>query len=145
MYRSKTGVELGAHASLRRVKLHLTEMLIEGVSYVRNNMDSISEDYFQEFQYGLELAWRMDQSYDIPYSLIPYIGLKYSDAEIDADFTVNEIRYNATADNQDLGLFVGLTLVPKIESLPATKRMVINLEARFIDEKAVDVEMLYRF
>lgn len=146
LYRASNGLELGVHASYRRAEMNLSEATIDGTVYRKDSMSSVSDGFFKERQIAFEVAWNADYVYDIPYGFIPYVGLKYSDVEVDVDFTVGGTQRNASAkEDQSIGLFVGFTIIPRLEALSDTNPIAINIEGRFIDEQAVDVEMMYRF
>jgi|GEM_PF-2039654 len=145
-YRAENGLEVGGHASYREVDLELTEAIVAGTLYNRGSLESVSDGKFREYQLALEVAWRADKIYELPYGFIPYMGVKYSDADIDCDFTLGGSKRDASSDgDSSLGLFVGITLIPGFETFSMMKDIVFNIEGRWLDEKAVDISLMRKF
>ncbi|MBC8474035.1 MAG: hypothetical protein H8D54_04450 [Candidatus Omnitrophica bacterium] len=146
LYRAENGLEVGSHASYREVDLELTEAIVAGTLYNRGSLESVSDGKFREYQLALEVAWRADKIYELPYGFVPYMGVKYSDADIDCDFTVNGLKRDASASSsENLGFFVGITIIPRFEVFPMMKDLVFNIEGRWLDETAVDISLIHRF
>lgn len=140
IYRWDNGLEIGLNLSYRRADLELEKTTIDGTTYQRNQMTQLKDGNFEEYQGALELAWKTDV-------FTPYIGVKLSEAEVDASFTVNGAQHDADGRkaSQNIGAFVGLAITPKLSGLPLSEQLEINLESRFIDEEAFNVGISYRF
>ncbi|MBU1062316.1 MAG: hypothetical protein KJ952_06345 [Candidatus Omnitrophica bacterium] len=134
------GFEIGGGASYRAAEMTLDKVTIDNIAYTRANMDTLSDGDFEEWQVALECAWRLD-------FLTPYIGVKYSDVEVDGDVTYATVRYDASGKNSQakVGGFAGLTITPKIDGVPKSEQIAINIEARFIDESAFNAGITYKF
>lgn len=137
IYRWDNGLEIGGALSMRQVDLTVDKATIDGISYEKIDLDSVRDGEYTEWQAALELAYKAEY-------LIPYIGLKYSDVEVDGDVTDSTVQYNASGKNagQNIGVFAGVTLVPELGD---SKQIAINVEGRIIDEEAVSVGVSYRF
>jgi len=134
------GLELGAGASYRTAEMTLDKATIDGIAYNRADLDTLSDGDYEEWQVALESAWKLD-------FLTPYIGVKYSDVEVDGDVTLATTRYDASGKNSQskVGGFAGLTITPKIDGMPKSEQIAINIEARFIDEDAFNAGITYKF
>jgi len=142
IYRWLNGVEIGANASYRTAEMTLESVTLNNENLSRSALTSVRDGDFQEMQGAIEIAWRTEW-------FTPYIGAKYSDVEVDADFTYNG-RRKADGKNaaQNLGAFIGFSITPdltKLEDLERSKAIIINFEARFIDEEAFNVGISYTF
>lgn len=140
IYRWDNGLEVGVNASYRQAEMNLDQATVTNIKYTKAQMTSINDGEFQEYQGALEVAWRTDL-------LTPYIGVKVSEVEVDADFTLNGTQRNASGKNaaENVGVFVGLEITPKLAEFPKSEQLAINLEGRFIDEEAFSVGVSYRF
>jgi len=134
------GLEIGINGSYRRADMELDKVTIESNSYTRKDMDVVSDGYFEEYQGALEIAWKTDH-------FTPYIGVKYSEVEVDCIFTTGGAQRDASQKNasENVGAFVGLTINPSLEVLPKSEQLTINLEGRFIDEEAFTGSLCYKF
>jgi len=140
IYRWSNGLEIGANASYRSAEMNIETSTIGGTEYKTSQMTSKADGDFEEIQGALEVAWKTNY-------LTPYIGVKFSDVDVDANFTVGGSARNASGKNSasNIGAFVGLTLTPRLEESPKSEQVIINVEARFIDEEAVSIAASYRF
>lgn len=143
IYRWDNGLEVGAGASYRTAEMNFKDATIAGVEYERNSstVTSVNDGDMEEIQLALELAWKREY-------FAPYIGIKLSDIEVDAEFTTSGLERKAANidSNQNVGVFVGLTITPKIDVFgDKNERIAINIEARFIDEEAVSIGASYKF
>jgi opacity protein-like surface antigen len=141
IYRWNNGLEIGAGASYRTADMPLDSAQVAGISYKKSQITSIRDGEFSEVQVAFECAWKTEY-------FIPYAGLKYSNVEVDADFTADGTVRKATGkeSDQNVGVFVGLSIAPKIDALgEQSDRLAINVEGRFIDEEAVSVGVSYKF
>ncbi len=137
IYRWDNGLEIGGSLSFRQADLELTSATIDGTGYDKTALDSVRTGDYTEWQAALELAYRVEY-------LIPYIGMKYSDVEVDGDVTLATIQYNASGANasQNVGVFAGLTIVPEFGD---SNQIAINIEGRAIDEDAWTAGVSYKF
>jgi len=143
IYRWDNGLEVGAGASYRTADMNFEDATVAGTEYKRNSgaVTLVTDGEMEETQLALELAWKTEY-------LMPYIGIKYSDIEVDAKFTADGAERKATGVNadQNIGVFVGLTITPKIDAFgDKSDRIAINIEGRFIDEEAVSIGASYKF
>lgn len=136
------GLEIGVNASYRRSVMELDTTTIDSITYKRGDLSSLEDGDFVEYQGALEAAWKMG-------SFIPYVGVKYSEVEVDAIFTVLGERRDATGKNagENFGAFVGFTFAPGLSGSqqPVIDQYTINVEGRFIDEEAINVGISYKF
>jgi len=139
-YRWDNGLEIGLAGSYRQADMIIENSTIDGTLYEGTSMASKVEGEFTEYQAAVELAWRTEY-------FVPYVGIKYSDVEVDANFNLGLQDKNASGKNADLnvGVFVGLTITPKLANMPKSEHLAINLEGRFLDEEAVNVGVSYKF
>lgn len=142
IYRWENGFEVGAGANYRIADMNLEQMAVAGTTFLRNDGGVIVTDgEMEEVQIALETAWRTDY-------FVPYVGIKYSDIEVDAKFTAdgNEHVASGVSSSQNFGAFAGLTILPEIAAFgDKTSRIAINIEGRFIDEEAVSIGASYTF
>lgn len=141
LYRWDNGFEVGVNASYRTAEMNFDETTIGGNYNVkRETMSSVIDGDFSEWQGALELAWKHD-------IFTPYAGVKYSDVEVDSEYTLSGIVRSAKGRNasQNVGVFVGLALTPKMDSDLLAERLMINVEGRFVDEEAINVSASYKF
>jgi opacity protein-like surface antigen len=84
----------------------------------------------QEWQFGPFVGYRIMK-------LLPYVGVKYSDVRLRFKEQGGE-TYKFKADDH-FGAFVGLTydIIPR--------KLGLNLEGRFIDETAVNFNVIFKF
>jgi len=140
VFRLDNGLEMGLNASYRRADMELDKVTIGTDSYTRKDLTIVSDGYFEEYQGALEIAWRTDY-------FTPYIGVKYSEVEVDSIFTVGGAQRDASQKNasENIGAFAGLTITPDLVILPKSEQLSINLEGRFIDEEAFSGSLAYKF
>lgn len=141
IYRWENGIEIGASASYREAEMTLTKATIDSAVWEKRTLNSIRNDKYQEFQVAGELAWKTEL-------ITPYIGVKYSDAELGSDFTIGGVsRRNTSSSNaaENVGIFLGFTLTPKTNMIEEVCRLSINVEGRLIDEEAFNIGISYRF
>ncbi|MFC1666272.1 hypothetical protein ACFL0P_00180 [Candidatus Omnitrophota bacterium] len=142
VYRWDNGLEIGANVSYRQAEMSLDTVVKEGTTYEKGSgaLSAINSGKFQETQTAIELAWKTDY-------LIPYVGIKYSDVDVDADYTLLGALVDANKSaSENIGLFVGLTITPKLQALPnEAEQISINVEGRFVDEEAINAGITYKF
>jgi len=140
LYRWDNGLEIGAGASYRQAEMNIEKATIDGNSYDRAQFALVNDGDLSEWQAAVELAWNLD-------FFVPYVGIKYSDVEVDGDVTLAITQYNGSGKDAgtNVGGFVGVTLLPRLDGIPKSEQVSINVEARFIDENALNVGLAYKF
>ncbi|MFH1783102.1 MAG: hypothetical protein ABH848_05755 [Candidatus Omnitrophota bacterium] len=140
IYEWDNGLEVSALGSYRIADMNIDKVTIDGAAIAKSNMTDIKNGEYAEWQVAGELAWKMDY-------VTPYVGIKYSEVEADANFTYGGTARNASGKNADenLGVFVGITITPKMTDVPAMEQIAINVEGRFGDEEAINAGITYRF
>ena len=141
IYRWDNGLELGAGASYRTAEMSIDSATIDSAAVAKADMSAYNNGDFTEQQIALEVAWRGD-------IFVPYAGIKYSDVEVDADFTTSGSQRKATGQGAGdvIGAFVGLSIAPKLDVLgDKAERIAINVEGRFVDEEAISGSVTYKF
>lgn len=143
IYRWENGIEVGASASYRSADMCLSEVQYDtqNGSVIRTKSQITARDgELQEWQAAVEVGWRTRL-------ITPYLGVKYSDVEVDGDFTIDGETRNASGRNASMnaGVFVGCTITPKIPSMPKSEQLALNVEGRFLDEEAVNFGVTYKF
>ena len=141
IYRWNNGLEVGTGISYRQVDMKIEKATIDSTEYTYADMTTPIDGDMEEVQVAAELAWRNEY-------FTPYVGIKYSDIEVDSTFTVGSVERDASGKKSDgnIGAFIGLSITPKIDALgDNTDRLAINLEGRFVDEEAMSVGVSYKF
>lgn len=141
LFRADNGIEVGGHVSYRQADMELDKATIAGISYTKSQLTNVVDGDFKEWQAALEIAWKTDMG------IIPYAGVKYSEVEVSAEYKLAPTLYSAKEKNagENVGVFAGLTFIPKISSMPLSEQITINVEGRFIDETAVNAGISYKF
>jgi opacity protein-like surface antigen len=85
---------------------------------------------FQEWQFGPFVGYRI-------MNFLPYVGVKYSDVRIKFSSAEDAETTKFKAEDH-VGMFAGLTY----SILP---QLMLNLEGRFIDETALNFNVIFRF
>lgn len=141
IYRWNNGLEVGASAGYREADMLITKSTIDNVAWDKNQMGGLKNDgKFTEYQMGLQTAYKTKY-------ITPYVGIKYSDVEVDCNFTLGGAVRNASGRNADenLGVFLGCSITPEVEGIKETGQFSINVEGRFMDEKAFNFGICYKF
>jgi len=141
IYRWDNGLEVGAGASYRTAEMNLDSAVVNGLNVAKSDLSTYQEGDFEETQVALEAAYRTD-------IFSPYVGVKFSDVEVDADFTYAAQQRKAMGKeaSENVGVFVGLTVTPSIEAMgDKGNQLSFNLEGRFLDEEAVSGGVSFRF
>ena len=140
IYRWDNGFEVGASASYRQADMNIERVAIDTNTYQKSALTSIQNGELTEAQAAIEVAYKTEY-------LVPYVGIKYSDIEVDSKFTVGGAERNASGRNsqQVVGAFAGLTIMPVLDGVEKSENVTINIEGRFIDEEAVSVGFSYQF
>ena len=128
IYRWDNGLEVGVKAD------------VDSQQYDRVDLTNVKDGEYSDWHLACELAWKTEY-------LIPYVGVRYSDIEVDGYFEEGGEAKDASGKNssENVGAFVGLTITPKVEGSPKSEQISINVEGRFIDEEAFSVGVNYRF
>ncbi len=141
LYRWDNGLEVGVGASYRQADMDLEKIVIDGTEYKQSQLSSVKNGEYQEYQGAIELAWKMDY-------ITPYIGIKFSEVEVDSRATVLGAVRDASGKNasENVGGFAGITITPLIDPVDSKmNRLSLNIEGRFVDEQAVNVGLTYSF
>lgn len=140
IYRWGSGIEIGVNAAYRQADMNLEKATFGTTIKTAAQLDTVQDGEYQDWHIAAEVAWRTDY-------LIPYLGIRYSDAEVDGYFIDDATTRDARGKNsaQNVGVFVGLTLTPKLADFPKSEQIALNLEGRFIDEDAFSVGLSYKF
>jgi len=107
---------------------------LEGVTYSKDQLTGAkSKAKWEEWQAALSTGVKLGY-------VMPYLGVKYSDAEISGKVTLDGVAYDLGTVNTggNVGVFAGCSLIP-IESLS------VDLQARFFDEKGFSVSLVHEF
>lgn len=92
------------------------------------------ETSWQEWQGALGVGMKIDY-------VLPYVGVKYSEVEIDTDVTAGGTRYatdEAVNSDENIGVFGGVTIMP-------ADAVSFDVQGRFIDEEAVSGKVTFKF
>jgi len=141
IYQWDNGLEVGANASYRTADMSITNVILDGRTYLPVELTNVTNTDYEEIQGAVELAWRTE-------TFIPYAGLKFSEVELGSDYTIAPQQYNTSkgaGSDKNIGAFVGVTITPKLEATPQSEQLSINVEGRFIDEEALNVGISYKF
>ena len=140
IYRWDNGIEIGVAAAYRTADMNLEKGHVDSAQYTTAQMTSSKNGSYEDYHVACEVGWRTDY-------FIPYIGVRYSEVEVDGYFIENGATHDAQGKSasQNVGVFVGLSITPKIEGSPKSEQFALNVEGRFIDEEAVSVGLSYKF
>ena len=141
IYRWDNDFELGVHASYRTTDMKLKEATVAGNLFSLAMLNNVTNGELTETQVAIELAWKKE-------TFTPYAGLKYSDVEVDSQFTIPPADLRSAkgkSNEQKVGVFVGLAITPHLDGEILNENLLINVEGRFIDEEAITVAVAYRF
>ena len=140
IYRWDNGLEIGGNAAYRQADMTLDKAFVDSAQYDIAALAGVKDGEYKDWHIACELAWKTDY-------LIPYVGVRYSDVEVDGYFEEGGEAKDAQGSNssENIGAFVGLTITPKLEGSPRSEQISINLEGRFIDEEAFSVGVNYKF
>jgi len=140
IYRWDNGLEVGVNAAYRQADMTLSKAYVDSAQYDIADLTNVKDGEYQDYHVACELAWKTEH-------LIPYIGVRYSDIEVDGYFEEGGEAKNAQGENssENIGAFVGVTITPRFEGSPKSEQISINLEGRFIDEEAFSVGVNYKF
>jgi len=119
------GLLIGADAQYLRQRNRYHAMIIDDVG-----PDSDSGHItLQEWQFGPFVGYRI-------MNFLPYVGVKYSDVRLKFSGGGENTKFKA---DDHFGTFVGLTydIIPR--------KVMLNLEGRFIDETGVNFNVIYKF
>ena len=140
IYRWDNGLEVGAGASYRQADMSLEQVTIDSNVYQKSALTLIQNGEFEETQVAIEVAYKTDY-------FAPYLGVKYSDVEVDSKFTVGGAERDASGKSSQkvIGAFAGLTIMPVLDGVEKSENVTINIEGRFMDEEAISVGISYQF
>ena len=140
IYRWDNGLEVGVNAAYRTADMSLDRGNVDSTVYTIVDMNESKDGEYKDYHVACEVGWRTDY-------FIPYIGVRYSEVEVDGYFQALGSMHDARGKNssQNVGVFVGLSITPKIEGTPKSEQFALNIEGRFIDEEGVSVGLSYKF
>jgi len=140
IYRWDNGIEIGVNAAYRSASMNFDKGDRDGTAFTKATVTSFKDGDYEDYHVACEVGWRTDY-------FIPYIGVRYSEVEVDGYFVENGATHDAQGKGaaQNVGVFVGLSITPKIEGMPKSEQFALNIEGRFIDEEAVSVGLSYKF
>lgn len=126
-------LSVGVDGRYRQSHLSIDGVVVNGTTHKSSDASLTSSKYeLEEWQVALEIAYQYKQ-------IVPYVGVKYSDATGEATATVDSTSYKNDFEGEDnVGIFVGGDIVIN-DSLTA------NVEGRFIDETALSLAGTLRF
>ena len=133
------GIKLFSDFKYRRISnMDVDSVTVDGTTYDRDGIIVDVKGKWEEVQFALGIGRQFNFSLeDIEYSLIPYIGMKYSDLDFSAKTTVSGDTYELSSDSdKEIGVFLGCSIASKTAS--------IDLEARFVDETAFTARISFK-
>jgi hypothetical protein len=126
-------LRVGVDGRYRQAHLDVDKIKLNDTEYKSTNASVTSTHYeFEEWQAALGVSYQVEK-------LIPYVGVKFSDATGDASTTISGTTYKIDFDNKDnFGIFAGIDFL-------AADWGTLNVEGRLIDETALTAGATLRF
>jgi hypothetical protein len=122
---------IGVDGKYRQSKLKVDHVKKDDVQMADSSVTQ-SRYNLEQWQVALAVSYQMDQ-------IIPYVGVKYSDATGEAKATIDGTAYKNDFENEDnVGIFVGGDIL-------LNDSFTANIEGRFIDETALSLGATLRF
>jgi len=134
------GIKFFSDFKYRRTRnMDVDSVTVDGTTYDRDKIIVDVKGKWEEVQFALGIGKQFNFSLeDIEYSLIPYIGMKYSDLDFSAKTTVSGTTYELSSDSdKEIGTFLGCSIASETAS--------VDLEARFGDETAFTARISFKF
>ncbi|MFH1868370.1 MAG: hypothetical protein ABH843_05315 [Candidatus Omnitrophota bacterium] len=135
-----TVLRLGIDGKYRGTKFEIDRVMInEGTIYeIPNSIVTDSAIEYNDWQIAGAVSWQWK-------SLVPYAGIKYSDASGEMRTTVSGTKYQQDiAGENNLGVFLGAEYIIK-DPITDTEAVSVNVEYRIIDEEALSLSCAVRF
>ncbi len=126
-------LRIGVDGKYRQSHLKVDKVVRDGVSYNTSDAAVTQSKYeLEQWQVALAVSYQIDQ-------IIPYVGVKYSDATGEAVTKIDGLSYKNDFENEDnVGIFVGGDIL-------LNDSFTANIEGRFIDETALSLGATLRF
>ncbi len=126
-------LSIGIDGRFRQSHLSLDGVVVDGTTYKVDAAEVTASKYeLLEWQAAFEVAYQYKQ-------IVPYVGVKYSDAGGKAQATINGNPYQIDFEGKDnCGIFVGGDII-------MNDYATLNVEGRFIDETALSLAGTIRF
>lgn len=126
-------LSFGVDGRYRQSHLKIDAVELNGTNYDHDSASLTNSKYeLEEWQIAGELAYQYKQ-------IVPYFGVKYSDATGEAKATIAGTSYKNDFEGEDnVGIFVGGDIV-------INDCFTANVEGRFIDETALSIAGNLRF
>jgi hypothetical protein len=130
---SQDTLRIGVDGNYRQSHLKIDKVELNGTPYNSDNPALTQSGYeLEQWQVALAVSYQMDQ-------IIPYAGVKYSDATGEAEAKINGKAYKNDFENKDnVGIFVGGDIL-------INDSFMLNIEGRFIDETALSLGAILRY
>ena len=124
-------LRIGVDGKYRQSHLKVDNISVNGTEQAASAVTQ-SKYELEQWQVALAVSYQIDQ-------IIPYVGVKYSDATGEAVTTVSGTKYKNDFENKDnVGIFVGGDIL-------LNDSFTANIEGRFIDETALSLGATLRF
>jgi len=124
-------LRIGVDGKYRQSKLRVGDIVRDDIQIAESSVTQARYN-LEQWQVALAVSYQMDQ-------IIPYVGVKYSDATGEAKATINGALYKNDFENKDnVGIFVGGDIL-------LNDSFTANIEGRFIDETALSLGATLRF
>jgi len=124
-------LRIGVDGKYRQSHLKVDKISLDGVEQVDSAVTQAKYE-LEQWQVALAVSYQIEQ-------IIPYVGVKYSDATGEAVTTISGIQYKNDFENKDnVGIFVGGDIL-------INDTFTANIEGRFIDETALSLGATLRF
>jgi len=126
-------LSFGVDGRYRQSHLSVDAVKLNGINYDHGSSSLTNSKYeLGEWQIAGELAYQYKQ-------IIPYFGVKYSDASGEAEATINSRKYKNDFEGKDnVGIFAG-------GDIAINDSFTANIEGRFLDETALSIAANFRF
>ena len=126
-------LRIGADIRYRKLDFDLDSIHVDGTSFDFDNT-AVGNGTFEANEWQIALA----ASYEYN-NFFPYLGVKYSDIDGDANAVVTGTRYKNTFEPEKrFGIFVGTDII-------VAEKFSINVEGRFLDETALSLGASAKF
>ena len=134
LYEWDNGLALNTDIKYRTVEdMDYDSVTVDGTSYAADELGGKVDADYEEWQ----IAFGVSRKFKY---FTPYAGIKYADGEYSAKVIAGGTTYDlgSTGNDNNIGCFVGCSFLP-------TEQFAIDIEGRFIDEEAVNVNLTYMF
>jgi len=143
LLKTDKGLGLGLDASYLQSKPDVTKIKLNGDTHTGVG----GKGSYKEWQIALGISLDMSEyTYtDERMRFIPYVGVKYSSVDVEADGFVSGTKYQVTdaEEESNVGVFVGFDLY--FSEVSKDEEVGLNVEARAGDELAFSGAITYQF